>query len=512
MRCLPVRVRSRVMNLRVILLVFVSSWLASAQTVRSFAQTVTSFEGIDASQIASQLDVDPNGAVGTKQYLEWTNVSFQAYDKVTHVSVWSKPQTYKLLFENQGNSNCLYVGGDGIVMFDHLALRWVFALRSSAPGPNYYYCIAISNTDDLTSVSLSWCTYQFYLNPVLGVNAEGKVNFPDWPKFGTWWNAYYATFDLNDVNKGFREIGVLVCALDRTNMLTGGTPNPMQCFSDPNPIPTSGSIYLKHSLIPADVEGTTAPPSGRDEILVSIQNPPVDKVSTTSNTINLWDFHLDWVTPSNSSLTNFPVSVPTYTPGCYRPNDVTYTTCVPEPSSSTTKVTVDSVGDRLMHRFAYRNFGSYESFLVSHAIKTGAKSQQTGIRWYEFRGSGVPALYQSGTVNPSSNVFRFMPSIAQDQTGNAAVGYNISGGGTHPGIRASWWSLNSQSSPTELVILKGVADEENSWHWGDYSSMTVDPSDDCTFWYVTQYFAQNQTGNQINWNTRIANFKLPSCL
>lgn len=477
------------------------------------AQTVTSFEGIDASQVAHpQFDIDPNGAVGTKQYMEWTNVYFQAFDKVTFAPVWSKPQPGTLVFQNNHMTNCTTVGGDGIITFDHLALRWVFALRSKAAGNNYYYCVAISNTDDLTSTSLAWYTYQFYLTPVLGTNSFGHGYFPDWPKFGTWEDGYYVSFDLNDVDRTYRQIGIVVCALDRTDMVVGGTAKPMQCFSDPNPIPTNGSVYLRHSVIPADVEGTAPPPTGRDEFLVSIQNPPIDGKTTTSNSINLWDFHVDWSNPANSTFTNSSLTVPTYTPGCYNASKPLATQCVPEQSSAKTDKHVDSVADRLMPDFHYRNFGTYESFLVSHTVKTGAENNQTGVRWYELRGPGVPTVHQSGTLDENTTLYRFMPSIAQDSGANAAAGYSVSSAATHPGIRASWWNLASDSKPTELVVIKGTGDDENTQLWGDYTSMTVDPVDDCTFWYVNEYFPQNQTGNQIIWHTRIANFKaLTTC-
>jgi hypothetical protein len=458
-----------------------------------------------------QFDIDPNGAVGTKQYMEWTNVYFQAFDKVTFAPVWSTPQAGTLPFQNNKISNCTTVGGDGVITFDHLALRWVIALRSKVPVNSYYYCIAISNTDDLSSSSLAWYTYQFSLNPVLGTNSLGHGYFPDWPKFGTWSNGYYVSFDLNDADRNYRQIGTVVCALDRTNMLVGGTAKPMQCFSDPNPIPTNGSVYLRHSLIPGDVQGTTPPPSGRDEFLVSIQNPPIDGQTAKSTSINLWDFHVDWVNPANSTFTNSSLTVPAYTPGCYNVNKPIATQCVPEQSSAQTNKHVDSVGDRFMPDFGYRNFGTYESFLVSHTVKTGAANSQTGVRWYELRGAGVPSIYQSGTINVNTTLYRFLPSIAQDSAGNAAAGYNVSSAATHPGIRAAWLNLVSKTKPVELVVTKGTGDQENTQLWGDYSSMTIDPVDDCTFWYVAEYFPQNQTGTQIIWHTRIGNFKVSTC-
>jgi hypothetical protein len=206
------------------------------------------------------------------------------------------------------------------------------------------------------------------------------------------------------------------------------------------------------------------------------------------------------------------LTVPTYTPGCYDAKSILNTECVPE---STTKVShnrIDSVGDRLMPRFAYRNFGTHESFLVSHTVHTGATNLQTGVRWYELRGSGVPTLYQSGTINPDHSLFRFMPSIAQDSAGNAAIGYNVSNAATHPGIKASWFNLSDPSKITERPIFSGGGDEEDVTRWGDYSSMTVDPVDECTFWYVNEYFAQNETaGNPINWHTRIGHFSVSTC-
>lgn len=482
------------------------------------AQVVTTFEGIDASQVGSpEYDVDPNGAVGTKQFMEWVNVYFQGFDKETFAPVWSAPQVGTSPWTNNGISEC-NISGDGVIIFDRLASRWVIAGHNS-PGidGSYYYCVAVSNTDDLTSHTLTWYTYEFYLNPVLGVNSSGNPYFPDWPKLGTWPDAYYLGFDLLDPNNHYQPIGVVACALDRTNMLIGAHTNPMQCFSDPDPIPTNGTLFLKHSLIPGDVEGTVAPPAGRDEFYVSIQNPPNDGKSTTSNSINLWDFHLDWQQPSNSTFTNSSLPVTTYEPGCYNLPQPTNTICVLQPTSPPQggHYKIDSVGDRLMPRLAYRNFGTYESFLVSHTIRVAENTgnNRTGVRWYELRdnGGGTPSIYQSGTIEPDSVLFRFMPSIAQDHDANAAVGYSDSSTTVHPGLKASWWSLsNSGQQPIEMSLYRGGGDSVSARNWGDYSSMTVDPVDDCTFWYVNQYLASNQIGPP-SWNTRISNFSISTC-
>jgi hypothetical protein len=474
------------------------------------AQTVTTFEGIDASQVTvPQFDIDPNGAIGTKQYMEWVNPWYQAWDKTTLAPVWSQPQPGATPFTVNGNANCTNIRGDGIIIFDRLALRWVIAAHNSG-STNYFYCVAISNTDDLTSPTLAWFTYAIPLDKILGTNAEGATYFPDWPKIATWPDAYYIAMDMEDPNNGFQEVGVLACALDRTNMLIGATPNTPQCFNSPNPI--TGNMYLAHSFEPADVEGTTPPPVGAPEYYASIQNPVNDGVTTTSDTFNLWQFHVDWSNPAASTFTQTTVPVTAYTPGCYLASAPVNTICIPEPTTSTTGQHIDSVGDRFMFRFAYRNFGTYQSYLASHTVQVGTgNGSQTGIRWYELRGNGVPALFQSGTISPDQSLYRFMPSIAQDQSGNAAVGYSVSSSAVHPGIEASWWSLATQTSPTKISVFSGTGDEENTFNWGDYTSMTVDPVDDCTFWYVNQYLSANQTGSGVNWQTRVSNFRLTTC-
>jgi hypothetical protein len=479
------------------------------------AQTVTSFEGIDASTITSPgFEIDANGAVGTKQYMEWVNSYYQAFSKTSpYTPVWSTPQVGATPWENAGMSNCYGTGGgEGTITFDRVASLWVIARRASPANNSYYYCVAVSNTANLASTTLKWYTYQFDLTPLLGVNTHGDVYYPDWPRFATWADAYYATFDLEDPDNEYQEIGVVACALDRANMIAGGTARTLQCFSNPSPIPTNGALYLAHSLIPADIDNTTAPPSGRHEYFVSIQNPTANGTATTSTLLNLWNFHVNWTTPSLSTFTKSQLSVTTYEPGCYDLAQPSNTFCVTEPSSSNTGNYVDSVGDRLMPRMPYHNFGTYESFLVSQTVQVGTgANQQTGIRWYELRGSGNPTIYQSGTVTNGSTLYRFVPSIAQDSAGNAGVGYSVSGGATHPSLRAAYWNLASKTAAAEINIGSGTGDEENSSHWGNVSSMTVDPSDGCTFWYEAQYYKTNQTGNEINWNTRIANFKLPSC-
>jgi hypothetical protein len=468
---------------------------------------LTTFEGIDASSDpVSVLRVDPNGAVGTKQYLEWVDQAYQAFDKVTGAPVYSSAQRGSVPFMQNNISACEANGGNGVVLFDHLALRWIIAIRMGGP-TSYAFCIAVSNTDDLTASNFAWYTYELPLVPILTKN--GKTYYPDYPKIATWADGYYVTIDVEDPTNGYGEVGILACAFDRQSMLSGVTARSPQCFSYPQ---TLGALFLGHSLLPADIDGTTPPPVGTVESFVSIQNPSGN--NTTSSQINLWQMHVDWTTPTNSTFTGpTPIAVSPYEPGCYNVRYPGNTYCVPEPTSPTSKELIDSVGDRLMHRFAFRQFPTYQSYLVTQTVQPHTTSQQTGIRWYQLEPSGsTMSVASSGTISPDNKYFRFMPSVAQDNAGNMAIGYSGSSLALHPTIGASYLNLPSNTSPAEFVILLGSADVENTSFWGGYTSMTIDPVDDCTFWYVNEYLTSNQTGSTRTWRTRIAHFKLKGCL
>jgi hypothetical protein len=495
-----------------------------------------SFDGMaqDSTNLGST-DIDPNGAVGTKQFMEYVNTEYQAYDKVTQQPVWSTPQQIGTPFLSPLNtadiSNCdghLLNGVpsgiqlDAVINFDRLASRWVIAGKADFAN-SYFLCIAVSNTDDLSSPTLGWYAYAFPMD--VGNDSANHFYFPDWLKLGTWTDSYYATLDLEDLSNGHAEVGVTICALDRASMLAGIATVPALCITPAIQLDYSGT-YLAHSLIPADIDGTIAPPAGRDEFMLSIENPAITGATgnpTTSTTINLWDFQpVNWsaTTPALVLKALTTPTVATYTPGCYDFGDTPVeTNCVPEPASGGVPQHIDSVGDRLMPRFAYRNFLSttgYESFLVSHSVQTNLNTTQnplqTGVLWYELRdnGSGTPSVNQFGLISPDEATFRFLPSIAQDKNGNAAVGYSVSSVFTDPGINFSYWNLATASTPTEVAILSGTAEEVTPTpgfgQWGSYSSMTVDPKDDCTFWYVNEYWPNNTA-----WSTRIINFQIPGC-
>jgi hypothetical protein len=174
----------------------------------------------------------------------------------------------------------------------------------------------------------------------------------------------------------------------------------------------------------------------------------------------------------------------------------------------------------LMYRLAYRNRSGVESLVVNHSVAVGTnkKNQVTSVRWYELRNAtnstiaaSTPVVFQQGTLNTADGIHRWMGSIASDKQGNIALGYSASSGTIKPSIRYTGRLVSDApgTMQSENIIQAGGGSQTGTLHrWGDYSAMTVDPSDDCTFWYTSEYLKAN---GSFNWSTRIASFKFPSC-
>jgi len=273
-------------------------------------------------------------------------------------------------------------------------------------------------------------------------------------------------------------LGAAACAANRTAMLAGNTAT-MLCFQQ------SSSVA---SLLPSDMDGTIRPSSGE----------PAFFMNFGTNSLNLWRFHVDFITPANSTFTGpTTLAVASFTPLCNGGNN-----CVVQPG---TTQKLDSLADRLMYRLPWRKFADgHESLVINHAISTG-------IRWYEIQNpNGSPVVFQQGTFHPTAAT-RWMGSIAMDQAGDIALGYSESSGTVPPSV---FFTGREPSDPagalqTEAAIVNGTGSQTGGLsRWGDYSAMTVDPVDDCTFWYTQEYM---RTTGSFNWNTRIANFKFSNC-
>lgn len=424
------------------------------------------FEGIGNGQfgfIPNAAPPDTNGAVGATQYVQWVNESFAVFDKATG-ALLAGPTTGNSLWAGFGGGCQNNNDGDPIAQYDKIANRWVMTQFSVSTTP-FLQCVAVSTTSDATG------TYNRYA-------FSFGSNFPDYPKLGVWPDAYYMSFNMFN-GSGTSFLGAQACAMNRAKMLTGAAAT-MIC----KPSPLSSSI---DSLLPSDMDGTIQPTVGE----------PAFFLDFTTNALRLWKFHVDFTTPSNTTFTGpTTLSVTNFSPLCGGG------TCVAQ-SGTTNKL--DSLADRLMYRLAWRKFpDGHESMVVTHSITTG-------IRWYEIQNPNTsPTIFQQGTFAPDSST-RWMGSIAMDQAGDIALGYSVSSSSLHPSVfytgRVPGDAAGSMES--EASIVNGTGSQTGGLtRWGDYSAMSVDPVDDCTFWYTQEYM---KTTGSFNWNTRIANFKFPSC-
>jgi hypothetical protein len=425
---------------------------------------------------------DANLAVGDKQVVQWVNVSYAVFDKASG-AVIAGPIAGNQFWAGFGGPCETQNDGDIIAQWDKAAHRWLMAQNVfSAP---YMSCVAVSTSADATG------TFFRYAFP----QSNG---FPDYPKWGIWTDAYY---QHNNVFGGPNGFGSEPCAYDRASMLKGNPKAKQICFLAPT--------TFDDSMLPADIDSAgTLPPAGQAELFLgSIDNTP-----PTSNVIYAYLFHVDFAHPSRSTFSGFggtmPISVPTFTLSC---GGVGFGNCVPQKGNSSL---LESIGDRLLYRLAYRNFGDHQSWLVDHDVTTAAGL--VGEKWYEFRApetSATPNLYQSGTfAGPAGDAnFRWMGSIAMDKMGDIALGYSISSRQIFPSINYTGQAVGDPlgTMESEATIINGTGSQKDTGsRWGDYTSMAIDAADDCTFWYTNQYYTDTAA---FAWSTRLASIKFPNC-
>jgi hypothetical protein len=425
------------------------------------------FTGPQGTFSVTGIPPDTNAAVGSTQIVEIVNTGFAVFNKTG--TVLYGPAATNTLFSGFGGPCQTTNDGDGVVRYDPLANRWVITQFANVQttGP-FYECVAVSQTSDATG---AWNRYAFQY-----------ASFPDYPKLSVWPDAYYVTYNLFNA-AGTAFLGAEDCAMNRSAMLAGTTAT-QQCF-------TTSTAY--GGLLAADLEGGTAPPSGENNTVVAL--------GTTATTLAYWKFHIDWTTPANTTFTGpSTLTVASYTTACG-----TSGTCIPQ--SGTTQQ-LDSLSDRTMFSLSYRNFGDHEAVVVNHAVTSGSS---VGVRWYELRGlSGTPSVYQQGTFAPDAT-YRWMGSTALDKVGNIGLGYSASSSSLNPSIRVTG-RLPGDALGTmtqgDVTVKAGTGSQTSYSRWGDYSSMSVDPVDGCTFWYAQEYLAA--TGN-FNWKTHLHSFTLPGC-
>ncbi len=461
----------------------VQEWIGSGE----IPSPSISFDAM--SNISSVSPPDPVGDVGPNHYVAMSNLSFQIFDK-SGGSLYG-PALNNTLWSGFGGACQTENSGDPIVLYDQISDRWMLS-QFTAAGPTFFNCVAVSTSSDPTGSYYRWAF-------------STGTNFPDYPKYG-WWSdgLYISTREFNAAGTAF--LGVGAYAISRAD-LVGGNPTPVvPAFLAP-PTPAYG---VGDGLLPADLDGFTLPPLGTPNFFVgSMDNG--GPYGAPQDALTLWKFTADFVTPANSTF----VLASTISIAAYDtiPAFCSGRACVPQPG---TTVRVDHLGyrQRPLHRAAYRNFGTHQSIVTNQSVE--ASATLSGVRWWEIRSpDSSPVIYQEGTYAPGTvdSIHRWMGSIAMDGSGNMALGYSASDGtATFPSV---WYTGRLAGDPLgtmpqgESSIINGTGSQTSSGsRWGDYTSMNVDPIDDCTFWYVNQYLP---TTSSVGWRLRVGAFRFDEC-
>lgn len=421
---------------------------------------IRNFDGIPSTGASPP---DTVGAVGPDHYVQMVNTVFSVYDKMG--TLLAGPSSINSLWDGFGGNCEAQNAGDPMVLYDALADRW---LLSQFAGPAIQ-CVAISQTGD--PISGGYFLYAFSL-----------PQFPDYPKFGVWPDGYYMGANSNPK----------VFAMDRASMLAGQAAGIISF--------TVSSPGFHSAILPSDLDGTTLPPAGAPNTFYR----HADSVFGGSDRIETFAFAADFDTPANSTFTGpAQLNTDSFTSLCNFSFD-----CVRQPSVGQR---LDSITEWPMFRLAYRNFGTHESLVVNNAVNAG--SNQAAVRWYELRKSGANpwAIHQQGTYAPDSDS-RWMASMAMDREGNIAMGYSVSSTTVSPSLRYTGRLDGDLPLGTmtqgEATAIAGSGSQTGSNRWGDYSALTVDPEDDCTFWFTSLY---QPASSGVSWRTRIFSFRFPTC-
>ena len=437
---------------------------------------------------------DSEGDVGPNHYIEAINETIKIFDKTGNTL--SGPTTFNSFFSSLTGTPCANANdGDPYVLYDAQADRWLISdfAFPAFPGNSFYQCIAVSQTNN--PVSGGWFFYALQVDP-------GNPTFlGDYPKFGLWndggtQNAYF--FNVNLFSSPTTFNGVRAYALDRASMLTGGPAHAIGFTLSP------ADVGASYSFVSATFKAGDPPPTGRDEMVLAIDSPATGGVTLTQ--VHARFFHVDFATPANSTFgvgaTHQPNAEITVN-GFVDAFTNTTSDLVPQQGTSGK---LDTLGDKIMTPVVYQNRNGTESLWADQTVIENYPNGPTAVRWYQFDVTGgifpATAAQQQSWDNTADGLWRWMPSISVDQSGNTVIGYSTSSTTIFPSIR---YAGRLQADPPsnlaqgEAVMFAGVS-QFNGNRWGDYTRTEIDPSDGMSFWHVNQYA---QSGD---WHTRVGKF------
>ncbi len=417
---------------------------------------------------------DTNGDVGPNHYVQFINLVIAVYDKGGNIKP-GFPKPGNAFWQGFGGICETNNDGDPVVLYDHLADRWV--VSQFAIGADGHQCVAVSTTPDPAG---SYYRYDFLVSP-------GAFN--DYPKLGVWPDAYYMS--ANEFTSRFQ--GAIAVAFERDQMLNGQAARMVKF----GPLACETECFF--SLQPSDLDGP-APAVGTPNTFVMAFDDETWGTGVQNDGYRLWEFAVNWTAPSASFTALGQVDAPEFDANMCNFNSA----CIPQPRGGER---LDSLSEFTMYRAQFRHFADHDSLLVTHTVDATGRNV-AGVRWAELRDRGTGwFLEQTGTIAPNDGLHRWMSSAAMDQAGNIAVGYSVSAKSLYPSIRYAIHDAGSApgSVGSEVTLHAGTGAQRASYNrWGDYSSMSVDP-DGCTFWYTNEYYEATAS---FDFKTRIGSFSV----
>lgn len=387
---------------------------------------------------------DPTGAAGPNQYVQSVNSTYRIYDKLG--SPETPPYSLNSIWDTPGD-------GDPIIMYDKFAQRWFISQFYGADGGTPGLLIAVSQSSDALG---EYYLYEFDF-----------TLFPDYPKYSVWSNAYFMSANVSNAN---------CCAFQREKMLVGD--------------PTAGvikmnfpSMYLLfNSIAPAYAEGPVAPDMDEPCYFFAVQDNSYPGVA--ADHIKVLKATINWESPGSSSV----VVHQSLNTGGF--NSIFGGEWTENITQRGTTQKLDAIPGIFMYKAQYRRFEGHNTIVLCHNVNVG--SNRAGMRWYELRDAndGIWSIYQQGTYAPDASNSRWLGSLAMDAQGNIAMAYSITGSSEYPGLRYTGRfkddPLGEMTVP-ELTAVDGLSAQTAAGRYGDYSQMTMDPTDDMTFWFTGEY-------------------------
>ncbi|HEY0678506.1 MAG TPA: choice-of-anchor J domain-containing protein [Chitinophagaceae bacterium] len=438
---------------------------------------IKSWDGINAPGVSP---TDPCLAVGPNHVMQMCNGNIGSTIG-GFMRIWDKNGTAvtgQIFMQTLSGKPGL---GDCIPIYDRMADRWVI---TEMPNPNvaapWNFVIMVSKTNDPTG---QWFIYTFSIGS----------DFPDYPKYSLWSNAYYAT--SNDFPNAASYSKSSVYAFDRNKLLAGDPTASMIRYS----FTDASNKFV--SLAPVTVQAGINPSPTDPGIFMYMNADEFTSATTDVDSAGFITILPDFATPANSVVTRTSVAVAPYTANVCA---ATRGRCIPQPG---TTVALEAIQFRNMHHVVYRDFGTHKSIALSTTVNAGGGI--AAIRWYEFRGSGSNwNVYQQGTYSPDLT-HRWMPSISMNKFGEIAIAYMVSSSTVFPGIRFAGRKatdpLGQLFTYEETSAYDGVASQTQNNRAGDYNDLSVDPIDDSTFWFTSQYYG---TPSLFGGYTKIIRFDL----